>query len=154
MSDTDASVRTDQRTDDRTDARPATVARDHKILSALLGVVALVVLLQGLWAGLFLGHGGDGPTADGWMDVHARGADLAILLALVATVWGVIKLRAHRALWIGSAVLTVVLVLEAYLGGLIRDESKDSLTAIHVPIAMAIMALVVWLPLRARSLRR
>ncbi len=126
----------------------------HKIYSALLGVVALVVLLQGLWAGLFLGHGGDGATADGWMDVHARGADLAIVLAFVGTVWALLKLRGHRELWIGAGALTVLLVVEAYLGGLIRDESKDMLTAIHVPIAMLIMGLVVWLPLRARSVRR
>ena len=39
---------------------------------------------------------------------------------------------------------------EAYLGGLIRDAGKDTLTAVHVPLAMALMGLAVWLPLRAR----
>lgn len=46
--------------------------------------------------------------------------------------------------------IDVVLVLESYLGGLIRSESKDALTAVHVPLAMALMGLVGWLPLRAR----
>jgi hypothetical protein len=45
--------------------------------------------------------------------------------------------------------LTVLLVLEAYLGGLIRDEGRDFLTAIHVPLAMLLMGLAVWLPFRA-----
>lgn len=33
-------------------------------------------------------------------------------------------------------------------------ESKDALTAVHVPLAMALMGLVVWLPLRARTADR
>ena len=45
------------------------------------------------------------------------------------------------------------MALEAYLGGLIRDDGKDALTAVHVPLAMAIMAVSVWLPLRARARR-
>lgn len=131
----------------------ATDGRDHKIVSVLLGIAAVLVLLQALWAGLFLGAGGDGSTADGWMEVHARGADLTILIALAATIWAFLRLRRHRELWIGAAALTVLLIGEAYLGGLIRDDGQDALTAVHVPLAMAMMALVVWLPLRARSLR-
>lgn len=137
----------------RTDRTRSTTRRDHRILSVLLGVAALLVLLQGVWAGLFLGNGGDGATADGWMEVHARGADLTIVLMLGATVWAFLRLRSKRELWLGAGTLTVLLVLEAYLGGLIRDDSKDSLTAVHVPLAMAMMALLVWLPLRARALK-
>ena len=129
----------------------ASDGRDHKIVSVLLAVAAVLVLLQALWAGLFLGAGGGGSTADGWMEVHARGADLTILIALGATVWAFARLRGHRELWIGAGLLTVLLILEAYLGGLIRDDGHDTLTAVHVPLAMAMMALVVWLPLRARS---
>lgn len=137
------------------DSRTRSVGgRDHRIVSSLLGVAAVLVLLQALWAGLFLGAGGDGSTADGWMEVHARGADLTILIALGATIWAFIRLRNHRELWLGSAALTVLLVLEAYLGGLIRDDGQDALTAIHVPLAMVMMALVIWLPLRARALRQ
>ena len=49
--------------------------------------------------------------------------------------------------------LTVLLVIESYIGGLIRDDSKDTLTAVHIPLAMAIMALVIWLAMRARTKR-
>ena len=61
-----------------------------------------------------------------------------------------VKLRDRRDLLLGSTALVLLLVLESYIGGLIADDSKDSLTAIHVPLAMATMAVAVWLPLRAR----
>ena len=119
------------------------------MFTALIGLVALAVVLQGLWAGIFLEHDGKRDGSQNWIDVHARGADVAIVLAAIATVWAFARLRARRDLWIGSAVLTVVLVLESYLGGLIRDQGKDTLTAVHVPLAMAIMGLAVWVPFRA-----
>ncbi len=120
------------------------------VYSALIGLSALVVLLQGLWAGIFLEHDGERDAASSWIDVHARGADLAILLGVLATGYALWKLRPRRDLWVGSLVLTVLLVLEAYLGGLVRDDGQDTLTAVHVPLAMALMGLAVWLPLRAR----
>jgi len=73
----------------------------------------------------------------------------AILLAALATLVAAIKLRPRKELWIGSGILTVLLVLEIYLGGLIRDGGQDSLTAVHIPLVMALMGLVVRLPLRA-----
>jgi hypothetical protein len=36
-----------------------------------------------------------------------------------------------------------------YIAGLIRDDGKDTLTAVHVPLAMAFLALAIWLPVRA-----
>ena len=73
------------------------------------------------------------------------------MLAALATAWAFWRLRARRDLWLGSLVLTVLLVVEAYLGGLIRDDGKDSLTAVHVPLALALMGLAVGLPLRAAA---
>jgi hypothetical protein len=124
--------------------------RGSSLFSVLIGFTALAVLLQGLWAGIFLQHDGRRDDAAGWIDVHAHGGEVAIVLAAVATVVGVVWLRARWDLWGGSALLVVLLAVEAYLGGLIRDEGKDVLTAVHVPLAMLIMALVVWLPLRSR----
>lgn len=136
-----------------TTTRPSTTTRTattSPVFSALIGLAALAVLLQGLWAGIFLEHDGQRDAAASWIDVHARGADIGILLGILATAYAVWKLRSRRDLWIGSAVFTVVMILEAYIGGLIRDAGKDTLTAVHVPLAMALMALAVWLPLRAR----
>jgi heme A synthase len=61
-----------------------------------------------------------------------------------------VRLRRRRDLWLGAAMLTVLLVLEAYLGGLIHDSGKESLTAFHVPLAMAIVGMTVWLLVRSR----
>lgn len=115
------------------------------LYSSLIGLAALAILLQGLWAGLFAHEGKD--YKQSWVDVHARGADVAILLAIAATVVAVLKLRERRDLIIGSGALVVLLVIEAYIGGLIGDHS--GLTAVHFPLAMALMGLSVWLPLRA-----
>jgi hypothetical protein len=132
---------------------PARTATDdagrRRIYSALTGLAALAVLLQGLWAGIFLEHDGRRDDAGNWIDVHARGADIALVLAALATVWAVVRLRHRMDLLVGALVLTVLLALEGYIGGLIRDDGKDTLTAIHVPIAMLLMGLSVWLPFQA-----
>ncbi len=121
-----------------------------KLYSVLTGLTSLVVLLQGLWAGIFLEHDGARDDASGWIELHARGGELAIALAVVSLTFVLVKLRSRLDLLVGSAMLAVLLMTESYLGGLIRDDSQDTLTAVHVPLAMAIMGLAVWLPLRAR----
>jgi hypothetical protein len=123
------------------------------LFSALAGLAALAILLQGLWAGIFLEHDGRRDDAGGWIDVHARGGEVALVLAIAATAVALWQHRSRKDLWIGSLALVVLLVLESYLGGLIRDDSKDTLTAVHVPLGMAIMAVSAWLPLRARVRR-
>ena len=120
-----------------------------RLYSVLIGLCSLVVLLQALWAGLFVHEGQD--YNQSWVEVHARGAEIAIVLAAAATLTAYVKLRERRDLLIGSAALTVVLVVEAYLGGLIGDS--PAVTVLHFPLAMALMALAVWLPLRARTAR-
>lgn len=125
-----------------------------RIYSALVHLVALLVVVQGLLAGVFLESDGKRDSYGGWIDAHARVADAAILLAVVSAVVAFAKLRRHRDLVIGSSLLSVLLVLEGYLGGAIRDDGKDSLTVVHVPLAMALMGLVVWLVTRALRLRR
>lgn len=117
----------------------------------MLGLTALVVPLQARLGRHFLEHDGERDAASSWISVHARGGDIAIGLALLATIVALIRLRERKELWVGSAALTVLLAVEAYIGGLIVDASKDTLTAVHVPLAMAIMALVIWPPLRART---
>lgn len=121
-----------------------------RLFAAVSGLAALVVLLQGLWAGIFLEHDGERDAAGTWIDVHARGGEIALVLAVVAAVVAWLRLRSRKDLLAGSVALVVLLVAESWLGGLIRDDSQDALTAVHVPLAMAIMGLAVWLPLRAR----
>jgi ABC-type phosphate transport system permease subunit len=145
----------DTRTATRETTTTATTSSSgYAVFGALTGVATLAVLLQGLWAGIFLEHDGKRDDASGWIDVHARGSEVALLFAVLALVWAVWKLRERRDLWIGALVLAVLLVAESFIGGQIRDAGKDTLTAVHVPLGMAIMGVAVWLPLRARAGRR
>jgi heme A synthase len=133
-------------------SRPASSGNDvgrRRVFAALTGLAALATLLQGLWAGMFLEHDGQRDAAESWIEVHATGGEVAIGLAALATIWAFVRLRGRRDLVIGTIVLTVLLVLEAYIGGLIRDEGKDSLTPLHIPLALLLMAVAVWLPFRA-----
>ena len=123
--------------------------RSTTLYLVLIGLSALAVLLQGLWAGIFLENDGQRDAADSWIHVHSIGGEVAIGLAVLAAVAGFVQLRARRDLWIGAVVMVVLLVLEAYIGGLIHDDGVNTLTAVHIPLAMALMALAVWLPLRA-----
>lgn len=132
---------------------PETVTRQQgrgraTLVSVLIVLDAVAVLLQGLWAGIFLEHDGKRDAAGSWIDVHARGGEIALVLTVVTTVAVLAVLRHRRDLWIGGIVLTVLLVLESYVGGLIRDDSKDTLTALHVPLGMLIMGTVAALVVR------
>ena len=81
--------------------------------------------------------------------MHALGGEVAIVFAALAAAWALFRLRGRKDLLYGAIVLVVLLILEAYLGGLIRDDGKDSLTPVHIPLAMLLMGVAVWLPLRA-----
>lgn len=116
--------------------------------TVLIGLAAVAILLQGLGAGLFLRPGAHGGA--GWLDVHARGGEVALVLAALATLVAFVRVRQRRELWLGAGALTALLVLEAYLGGLIKDDGKDSLTPVHVPLALAIMGLAARLFARSR----
>ena len=121
----------------------------NTVFSALIGISALAVLLQGLWAGIFLEHDGHRAAASNWIDVHARGGEVALFFAALGTVYALWKRRSRTDLWLGGLVYTGLIVVESYIGGLIRDDGQDTLTAVHVPLAMAIMAVAVWLSLRS-----
>jgi heme A synthase len=116
----------------------------------LIGLTSLVVLLQGLWAGLFIREGKDFDATSAqsnWVEVHDWGARVAIVLAFVSLVVAVLRLRGRTELIVGTAALFVVLLLEAFIGGGIGDHANWP--SIHIPLAMALMALSVWLPVRA-----
>jgi hypothetical protein len=58
--------------------------------------------------------------------------------------------RARRDLWIGALVLTALIAIEGILGTAVSDGNSEGAVAVHVPLAMLIMGLTVWLPLVAR----
>jgi hypothetical protein len=115
--------------------------RPHPGWSALIGLTSLGVLLQGLWAGLFLRPDAGGP----WYSVHQHGAEVTVTLAVLATIAAVVWLRPRRDLLVGTVLLLVLLVVEYVLG-----RAGGGSVAVHVPLAMLLMGLAVWLPMAAR----
>ena len=131
------------RTTAPTDLAPA--ATRNPLFSALVGLTTLAIFLQTVWAGMMIREGKDyDPT---WVSVHDWGARVAFVLALVATVVALVKLRSRRDLLIGAAALAVLIFAESYVGGLVGDQ--PSAVALHIPLGAAIFALAVWLPFRA-----
>ncbi|WP_138758711.1 hypothetical protein [Modestobacter altitudinis] len=112
------------------------------VWSALIGLTSLGVLLQALWAGLFLRPDADGST---WYSVHQHGAEATVTLAAIATVAAVVWLRHRRDLLIGTVMLLVLLVVEYVLG-----RAGGGSVVVHVPLAVLLMGLAVWLPMAAR----
>ena len=127
--------------------REAPPAPGVRLFQSLTGVAALGILLQGLWAGMFIRFGQEVDPI--WVTIHARGAEVTLVVALAAAVVAFWRLRRRRDLVVGSAALVVLLALEAFLGGEIAGN--QGLTAVHIPLALALMGLAVWLPLRARA---
>ena len=128
------------------DATTTTAARRaHPVHSALVGLASLGVLLQGLSAGLFLRGSDDAGT---WVDVHQHGAEGTVLLAFLATVAAVVWLRHRLPVVVGTTLLFVLSLAEMLLGMAIEDSRGA--VAVHVPLAMLLMGLAVWLPTQAR----
>jgi heme A synthase len=134
-----------------TATRPQPVAaRTSTAFNVVIGLTSLAILLQAVWAGLFIREGKD--NNEHWVEVHDWGARTAIALAAIATVIAIARLRSRRDLVFGSAALTVVLLVEAYIGGEVGDS--PALQVLHFPLALALLGLAVWLPLRARTVSR
>jgi hypothetical protein len=128
--------------------------RPSVLFTSIIGVTSLIVLVQGVLAGVFLEHDGQRDASSSWIDAHAWGAHISTVLAIGAALLAIVKLRQVKPLLVGSIALAVLLLLESYLGGLIRDSSKDVLTIVHVPLALSIMGVTVWLSLTAARIRR
>lgn len=122
--------------------------------SVLLDLVALLIVVQGVLAGVFLQKDGARDAHSGAIDAHRMVAYVTIVLALVSLVVAAVRLRSRKDLVVGSAVLTVLLIVEAFLGGRIRESSSDGLTVVHIPLALALMGVATWLVVRGIALRK
>jgi len=119
-----------------------TSTKPPPLWSALVGLTTLGVLLQGLWAGLFLRRDDDGST---WFSLHQHGGEATVTLAALATIAAAMWLRHRSDLLGGTVLLLVLLVVEYFLG-----RAGGNSVAVHVPLALLIMGLAVWLPVAAR----
>ena len=96
---------------------------------------------------MFLHHDWRGGESAVWIDVHARAGELTILVAGATTVLAYRRVPHRRAMYRACAAPTALLVLEAFLGGLIRDQHAWWLTVVHIPLAMVLVWLTVELAL-------
>ena len=121
-----------------------TAPRPHPVHSALVGLTSLGILLQALWAGLFLRRGDQGT----WVSIHQHAGETTVLLGVLAAVAALVWVRGSRPVLVGTLLLAVLLVVELVLGYTIDDGGAA--VAVHVPLAMLLMGLAVWLPTAAR----
>jgi hypothetical protein len=128
----------------RTDRTTAPSTRPHPAYSALVGLASLGVLLQGLWAGLFLRRGDQGT----WVSIHQHAGETTVLIGVLAAIAALIWMRDNRPVLIGTLVFAVLLVVELMLG--YASDDRGGSVAVHVPLALLLMGLAVWLPLAAR----
>jgi hypothetical protein len=109
------------------------------------------ILVQAVTAGVFVGKTG----ADSWVTVHGLVADLSWVLALVTAVIGFLSIRrATPRLEYWAIALFVLTLAQTGLGHLITDYKDDWIIEVHVPLAMVIFGLTVWITVRAGRLHR
>ena len=116
------------------------------LFSAVVGLAGLVILLQAVWAGLFIREGAN--FTDNWVTVHSIGGTVAMVLALIAVIVAFVQLRSRQEIVIGSIAFFLLLVVEGVLGGFIGNT--PALETVHFPLALLLMAMTAWLSLRAR----
>ena len=121
------------------------------VFAALIGLTSLAILLQGVFAGVFIEPG----AHSGWLDAHDINADVAGALAIGTAIYAVGWLRAAApSLAIGSTVLAVLVIALAAIGHAIVGSHDDGLTPVHVPLALLAFGLTIWLSVKARTLRK
>lgn len=114
--------------------------------SILVGLTSAAIFLQAVTAGAFVSQSG----RDGWVTIHGVIADMTWVLALLTAVIAFRRVRAVRPrLWAASATLFVLALAQTGLGHLISDGGMDSLILVHVPLAMIIFGLTIWLAVAA-----
>jgi heme A synthase len=133
-------------TTESTSASPAAPARTRSpLFSAVIGVTGLVVLLQAVWAGMFIREGSD--FREKWVNVHSIGGTVAMALSLVALIVAIVQLRSRRDVLTGSIVFFVLMVAEGLIGSLIGDS--PAVETVHFPLALLLLGMTAWLSLRA-----
>ena len=85
-------------------------------------------------------------------------ASVGLFLVYNGLLWRAPREASHVARFAVSYLVVIPLAVaflgESYIGGLIRDNDKQSLTPIHVPLGMIILGLIVFLAVKASHLRR
>jgi hypothetical protein len=124
-----------------------------KLISALVGVVALLILLQGVTAGIFVRQ----PGKTTWVHAHQGMAYLAALLAVAVvvvsfTTWK--GMAGAQMVQRESIALLIAIVIQIGIGAQLGTGGHTALLAIHIPLALLIFGLTLHLSTFVSNLRR
>ena len=134
-----------------TGASPSSASPISRAFAPLAGLTALGVFAQAITAGEFVSQKDRG----GWITAHSMIGNVTLLLALATAIVAIVAFRStQRPLMIGSIVLFVLLIVQTVIGHLITDAHQDGWIGVHVPLALIVFGITVWLPIRATALRR
>ena len=129
----------------------AALVRSGPVFAALTGLTSLAILLQAVFAGEFI----DPTSHGGWLSAHDVNADVVIGLAVVTALYAVVALRtAARPLVIASVVLALAVAAQTAIGHAISDSNDKGLLVIHLPLALLVFGLTIWLSVSARRMRK
>src|SRR5579862_8977808 len=127
------------------------LARYGPPYAALIGLTSFAILLQGIFAGVFVEPG----SHPGWLNAHDINADVALGLSVASAGYALVLLRrAAPSLAVGAVVLALLLVALVAIGHAITGSRDNGLTPVHVPLALLAFGVTVWLSARVRTLRR
>lgn len=127
------------------------LAHSGPVFAALTGLTSLGILLEAVFAGKLINSSSTG----GWLSAHDANADVLVALAVLTAIYASVVLRATaRPLVIGSIVLAALVIAQTAIGHAITSGSDNGLLVIHVPLAMLVFGLTIWLSVSARTLRR
>lgn len=122
-----------------------------RAFSVLVGCTTFAILTQAVTAGMFVNQDG----RDSWVSVHGVIADVTWAVALATALVGFRQVRrGHLRLWLASVGLFVLVLAQTGIGHLISDGGMDSLIVVHVPMAMLVFALAIWLSVATAHARR
>jgi hypothetical protein len=128
-----------------------TATQMSPLFAALTGLTSLAILVQAFLAGEFIQHG---TGHSSWLNAHDINADVVVTLAVITAIYAVIVLRARaRSLAIGAVVLALLAIVQTIIGHAITDSGDNGLIPVHVPLALLIFGLTIWLSVSAARLR-
>lgn len=116
------------------------------MFTGLAWVIAVGIVLQGLWAGEMLNRS----AGEGWQTVHQITAYILVILSLIAAVIAAVSLRRTRPGLVWPSVgLFVLMIIQTGLGQAMSDGGAHAVIAAHVPVAVLLMGVSVYVALAA-----
>lgn len=134
-----------------TDTAPAAAPVASPVFAALTGLMSLAILVQGFLAGEFINR----DHRHGWITAHDVNSTVLQVLALITMIYAIVRFRRSAKDLMGASILLFVLILaQSFVGHAVTDNSHDALLAIHIPLALLIFGMTIWLSITARIRRR